>query len=283
MSTLEQRLRDSFDAVVMPSGLREKTLATIREERQKTGIPPQARVHRRPSLVRRGILALAACLMLCVVGFGGYSVYATETALVGIEVNPSIELGVNQFDVVIAARAYNPDGQQVLDEVSVIGKSYVEALQVITGSTAFLKYVDDTSLVDISVVCENDRQSATLMQESETTIATLPCEGMCNRVSEEDHLAAAEAGMGVGRYEAAQALISLDTEITLQDCQSMSMKEIRQRIEQIDPANSYAWHGSGARGGHGQGGSGMYCSDPMAFVKDISPLNEALEKYRYGK
>ncbi|WP_181861874.1 anti-sigma-I factor RsgI family protein [Slackia isoflavoniconvertens] len=36
------------------------------------------------------------------------------TAYMGIDVNPSIELGVNRFDVVVCAEGLNDDGEAVL-------------------------------------------------------------------------------------------------------------------------------------------------------------------------
>lgn len=222
---------------------------------------PQPRNRRRPSRTRRSILALAACFLLVVMGFGGLTAYATQTAIVDIELNPSIELGINRFDRVVAARANNADGQLVLNEVSLIGRSFDEALALITTSQAFLSFVNDTSLMDVSVVCADDGQSNQLVQSSEATLLTLPYGGMCQRVSAEHRQSAVEAGMGVGRYDAAQTLMSLDSQVDLSDCQTMSMKEMRDRITQLDPSNSYALHGANASIGHGQNNSGMHSTN----------------------
>lgn len=290
-SNLENRIKDAFDAVAMPAGLKEDTLKAIalrrrkeqeqatwpqpaevtpprtqlpsREQGQATHAYPQPqpftvasgskRPRCKPVLARTGIFLAAACLLVAVLGFGGYRLYATETAFVGVEVNPSLEFGVNRFDIVINAWANNPEGQGVLDDVSLIGKSYDDALQTLLGSDAFLAYVDDASFVDISIVCNDDRQYAALVQNSETRVNALPCEGACRRASAEEHQAASEAGMGIRRYEAAQALMQLDPDIRLEDCQSMGMREIRQRITQLDPDSEHALQGSNGQGSHHQG------------------------------
>jgi hypothetical protein len=289
VSTYEQRLKEAFDAVTLPPELKEHTLRTLAQRRQEeqaqehagaavaepgsqqpagltpqqdtatTGWHPRTKTRARRSLsilMRRGAVALAACLVLAALGFGGYGAYATETAVVGIEVNPSLELGINRFDIVVAARAHNTDGEAVLGEVAVVGKHYDEALALITESSAFQAFIDDTSFVDVSVICEDEAQSASLIRRGETRISELPCEGRSHRATPEARIEARSAGMGMGRYEAAQALMALDPRITLEACQQMTMRELRERIAKLDPSNPYSWHNVGTSGDSSPGGGG---------------------------
>lgn len=245
MSNTEKKIKEAFDSVVMPAGLEESTLKRIAQLRltQESSAPAghdsrkrtkAKRTTRLARLLRRSGYAVAACLLLVALGFGSFSVYATETALVGIEVNPSIELGVNRFDIVLAARAGNADGQQVLDTVSVEGKPYDEALELITSSEAFSAYLSEDAYVDIAVVSEDEERSEALVAVSQRRIEALPCQGNAQRASSQRHREAAQAGMGVGRYELAQTLIALDPQITLEECQHMSMKELRQKVAEHD-------------------------------------------------
>ena len=57
---------------------------------------PRKRARARIIPLRRAAAALAACLALAFAGFGGFA-YAQPTTYVGIDINPSIELGVNQM------------------------------------------------------------------------------------------------------------------------------------------------------------------------------------------
>jgi hypothetical protein len=289
MSSSEKRIKEAFDSITMPEGLKESTLEVLEQRAQeqlgstseqtsqatsnsahKTALPASERTASgsisaggtiakrapRPFSRRLGF-AMAACLVLCMLGFGGFSAYATETAVVDIEVNPAIELGVNRFDIVVDARALNEDANDLLEELSVIGKNYDEALTAITQSDAFQSYINEDSYVDISVICSDERQSESLVNRGQTQVNALPCAGACTRVSEETHQAAAEHGMGVSRYEAALVLVELDPTLSLEDCASMSMKELRSRIAALDPENDYADHSVGHQNGQGQGqGSG---------------------------
>ena len=245
MNTSETRIKKTFDEIKMPADLKNKTLDTLKKRDSK----------KRPtSFTRRAGFALAACLVLGALGFGGLQVYNTETALVGIELNPSIELGLNRFGRVIDTRALNTDGAAVLADVSLIGKSYNEAMALITQSEVFLSYVKEDSFVDVYVICDDDAQSAVLVSEGQEEISGLPYEGRCHRASSQEHAQAGEHGMGIGRYEAAQTLMKLDPSVTIKDCESMSMKEMQMRIAELDPKSDFSAHGNGGKGQHGHKG-----------------------------
>lgn len=270
MSASEKYFKEVFDEIKMPESLKEATLDTIEKKAlacndpgffnentshytvdneqpaqevdiKKTTSPSSASTRRVINPFKRRVgFALAACMLLCLVGFGGFSAFAMETAVVGIEMNPSIELGINRFDVVVDARALNEDGEQVLGDVSVVGKSYDEALAAITQSEAFQSFIAEDSFIDVFVICDNDNQSSTLVNQGQKSIGALSCDGVSNRVLAQTRDRAEENGMGVGRYGAAQALIALDPSLTIEDCKSMSMKDMRTRITDLDPDSVYA-------------------------------------------
>jgi hypothetical protein len=238
MNTPEERIKEAFDGIKMPMGLKEDTLTLI-EKRATTSYSGQKKLRSSP-LAKIGA-ALAACFLVAVIGFGGLKIYTTETAVIGIELNPSIELGVNWFGIVIDVRALNEDGKRVLSKLSLTGKSGDEALTMIINNEDFLSYVTDDSFIAVYVVCSDDRQSADLVSKGHQSINTLPCNGACSRVSPKDQSDASTSGMGVSRYNAAQALMSLDPSLTIEECAAMSMRELRERIAELDPTNVYAW------------------------------------------
>ena len=254
MNTVETRLKETFNAVTMPPSLKEETLEKLSSSVSFT------RKRTSASFVRKLSVALAACLILCVVGFGGYNLYVTETATIVIELNPSIELGINRFDTVVSVRAANEDGQHVLDAVlktaSLTGKKYEKAFSLIVDSDAFLSYINDESFIEVSIICFDERQSNNLFDQSEARISALPYKGLCKQVSGQDYQSAADHGMGVGLFTAVQVLLSLDHSLTIEDCESMSMREVRQRIAALDPENEYAWSSGANQGGGNQGGGG---------------------------
>ena len=265
MNDLEQRVREAFDEVSLPPEVRARTLAAIDDLVQPREALPSKPPAPRIVKWRRAAIALAACLALTAVGLIGSRLYFEETAFVGIDVNPSIELGINRFDIVVSAKAYNEDGEALLRDVSVTGKPYDSAVATLTSSTAFAPYLESDAYIAISVASNDAGQSDTLRMQSDACLRSLPCEGSCHTVDAEPRAAASAAGMGAGRYQAALRLLELDSSLTLEDCASMSMHELRSRIAALEGGEpegeggqqgGAGWgsgHDGPAGNGHGQG------------------------------
>src|SRR5699024_9346814 len=113
------------------------------------------------------------------------------------------------------------------------------------------------AFVEISVSSSDARQATALQTQSDACLRELPCEGSCHAVDSAERAAASEAGMGVGRYQAALELMELDPAVTLDDCRQMSMRELRDRIAELSGEGGAGGEGGRASGsgqGHGYGG-----------------------------
>lgn len=273
MTDLDARVRRALDAQHVPDSLRQKTLAAIEEARARQGaegasaapgqplaadVPatsvgptaaaeatapsPAVRAAARRRRPARAIAALAACLVLALAGFGLHSVYREPVAFVGIDVNPSIELGINRFDRVVEARPLNDDGRTLLEDVALTGLGYQEAIDALTTSAAFAPYADAGSLVEVSVASADTALADRLAAQTDAALEALPCDHACGSVGTEVRDQASAAGMGMARYQAAQELVALDPSLTLDECAAMSMRELRDRIS--------------ACAGHGESSSG---------------------------
>jgi hypothetical protein len=260
MNDIEQRVQAAFAQLSVPPGLKERTLDAIheREGGEQTGpvlvgsITPAAARKRRP--VGRIVTLLAACLTVIALGVGGYTAYATPVAYIQVEVNPSVELGVNRFDRVVQARGLNSDGQVLLGNVHVEGMKYDAALETLFGSPEFVAYVGSASLVELSITADDAAQQEAILRSCDVAVANLPCEGVCHVASSQQHDAAHAQGMGVARYQAAQELLLLDPGLTMDDCRTMTMRELRERIaaaQQGGVAQSRPGNGAGHGRGHG--------------------------------
>lgn len=234
----------------------EKTSPTEAPTEQQAPTGGVAVLRRRRASRTLG-LALAACVALFLVAFGGFRmIYLTETAYVSIDINPSLELGINRFDVVVSAQAFNDDAQAILDELDLVSLPYEEAMDALAANALYQSYITSDSFVEISVVCDNQDQSQGLQQRSQGYLDTLPCEGTCTRATTELRTEAHDAHMGVGRYQAALILLELDNTLTLADCEMMTMRELRERIIALGgeaPETYHNGHGHGRGAGAGSG------------------------------
>jgi hypothetical protein len=299
---VDRQLKDAFEDERAPEWLKERTLSAIEEKRDAEEAPAmpsegstskQAKkrtgtTHRMRRVV--ATLAVAACFALAFIGVNitgttpnggdGQSDDAatgtslTTQAIVGIDINPSLELTVGEDGAVTDARAVNADAKAVLEGVDVMGMSYDEALAELFASEELQPYLTDQSLVEIDVLTDNDELASQLMSESSSELDSLSCEGNCMRANEEDYNAAKQAGMGMGRYRAACELIAADPSVTLEECSHMSMRELRDRIDacsgdesssdesddsQNDSSSASSGNGSMSGHGHGHGTGNMNC------------------------
>lgn len=215
---------------------------------------------------RRKIAAAAACLALALVGVTGalgYQAYATPTAFVDVDTNPSIELGVNRFDTVISANALNDDGQAVLDAlaqngISLTDKPYEEASATLLESAELGAYLQDDSFLSVSVCSDNAQQTQNLRAQSQANLANANCEYACGEANLELREEARSHNMGVGKYKAAQEAMVADGSLTYEDCAAMSMRELRAAAGYTNAGagNGYGKNAnseSGSESGNGNG------------------------------
>lgn len=291
---LERRMREAFDGAHLPAGLTERTLARIEAERavQTAQAEPAsqaehatrmehmarveratpamqveraaraehpARTERRPArpLTRRAAIALAACLALATVGVGGYAWAQAPCAYVAIDVNPSIELGINRLGNVASVRAYNEDGERLLQALDLDGLAYADAMAAL--EERLRGYLDDGATVEMTVVCDDERQAAELEQVG---VGCLGASGSgsvhCSHASSEEHHAAESAGMGLGKYRLYLELVDAGVNISPEEASAMTMRELRALLEDAGSASaggsgSDAGQASGRAGGHGNG------------------------------
>lgn len=218
-----------------------------------------ARTERRPArpLTRRAAIALAACLAFAAVGVGGYAWAQAPCAYVAIDVNPSIELGINRLGNVASVRAYNEDGERLLQALDLDGLAYADAMAAL--EERLRGYLDDGATVEMTVVCDDERQAAELEQVG---VGCLSASGSgsvhCSHASSEEHHAAESAGMGLGKYRLYLELVDAGVNISPEEASAMTMRELRALLEDAGSASaggsgSDAGQTSGRAGGHGNG------------------------------
>lgn len=218
-----------------------------------------ARTERRPArpLTRRAAIALATCLALAAVGVGGYAWAQAPCAYVAIDVNPSIELGINRLGSVASVRAYNEDGERLLQALDLDGLAYADAMAAL--EERLRGYLDDGATVEMTVVCDDERRAAELEQVG---VGCLSASGSgsvhCSHASSEEHHAAESTGMGLGKYRLYLELVDAGVDISPEEASAMTMRELRALLEDAGSASaggsgSDAGQASGRAGGHGNG------------------------------
>lgn len=194
----------------------------------------------------RGIIryAMACCCLFTVLlcSFGGYSAYASPVSYISVDVNPSIELALNRFKRVISVKEYNEDGFMVIQNLKLKNHLYTDALEILLADEIFAGYLSADSVLSFTVVSPDEE---TLLAGIRQCSGYAQYGGECHGADEGTAKAAHHSGVSVGRYGMYEELSKYDKTITVEDCQALSMRQLKDLlIKYSDMQNEKGHHGS---------------------------------------
>lgn len=222
-------IRESLSRIRATEDLKKSTMQYLLKQQAK-----RSGFKQRPAFK----YALAAICIFLLLGAGGYSVYWQPVSYISIDVNPSVELGINRFDRVVSANAYNEDGQAVLQHLSLRNIPYIQAINTLLAKESSFGFLKEDSLLVLTVISARDSSimeelsAADFSKRYGTLLYTSDAGCM-----EEAH----RHEMSFGKYRGYQELSQYDNSVTVEDCHNMTMEELHNRIEDC----------SGHRGGTG--------------------------------
>ena len=237
---MDERMKNALGALQAPEEVKERALQGISRKLYR----------RRPPVWR---MAAAACALLVFLLVAGGWVYLTPTAYLSVDVNPSLELGINRFGRVVTADAYNEDGEALLEELQVRFASWEEALEEILQ----LDVVQDPqSVLSLTVAGKDQSQCSRILQQAEDQ--TSDCSNvLCQEGTLEEREEAHQVGMSLGKYRVYEQILEWNPQFTVEEAQNMTMGELQRLLRQLNPeSNSGQGNGSGQGQGPSQG-SGM--------------------------
>ena len=229
---IEREVREAFDGIRADDALKERTreavLAQMRAAREGTIVAFSDSAHaQRLKPKRKGLLAaVAACLAIaCLLFVGGYQLYFTPVAAISVDVNPSVELGVNRFDRVVDVDAYNADGQALADELGLEHEGYAQAVQRIVESAKVQELLAADEDLDVSVACADSERCDAMLAVLEQCTAAYS-NASCHHVDDAEVEQAHHAGLSFGKYCAYLAARDADKSLTVEQARDMTMREL---------------------------------------------------------
>lgn len=259
---MHDALKEAFDQVRAEEALKERTRAFLW---QKT----RGYTRSAPPPGRRWIPAAACLVLLTVMLWGGTWLYFTPTMEISVDINPSIELGVNRFDRVISVDGYNEDGQALAQLLDVKYQDFEDAIDRILENETVSTLLAGDGLLSITVVGEDDAQAARVLTRIES--CTAGRENICCYAAHAEDVETAHAlGLSCGKYRMYQELQALDPDIRVDEVRGMTMRELQTLIDSLaageDPAagqtgagtqsGSAAQQGPAVPGGQAAGNGG---------------------------
>ena len=180
-------------------------------------------------------ISVAACILL-IAGISGtmlYSNFAVES-VIGIDVNPGIEITANRHDKVLDCSAVNTQGAEVLDNMDLRSTDVKVAVNAIIGSMVQHGYMADNNSILVTV-CNDDESKAMQMKDEICSDINLALENnnadaviirQTSAYTEDAKKFAEENNISVGKATFILNIVKKDSTLNAQELAEMSISEI---------------------------------------------------------
>ncbi len=244
---METAFKKALNQIKADDNLKQKTAEYIlKADSNVISINSAAALKKKPQFTKRLIAAACIAAVFCALPIGTYAYYKTPTSYVSIDINPSIELGINSFGKVVSVKAYNLDGETVIAGLSLLNSNVESAVKHIVKSAAQNGFIKDDGSSFISVTAEtnSDKKAEELKQDaqagaidaidSEDDTATIQADNMALDRRDE----ALDLGITPGKLNLIQKLQDFDPEIKTEDYKDSSVSDIQKRYSELKKENS---------------------------------------------
>lgn len=263
----KEKLKAAFDQVRAEEELKERTKEYLSEK-------VYARKKKRNSPLRN-FAAAAACALLVFLAGGSY-LYFTPTAYISVDVNPSLELGINRFDRIISVTGYNEDGKALADSLDLKYMDYSDALEALLADQDMEVYLSDNADVVLTVAGSSDSQSSQILETVESC-ASGHENIHCHSGDTEEIHHAHDAGLSFGKYQAYLTLKELNPSVTLEEVQDMTMSQIRELIQEYSQEDS-----QGNSQGNSRKNSSDSTDDSSGAAQESTGSGDSSETFQHG-
>lgn len=229
---LNTDLKNAFGHIHAENALKERTKDYLSQKiynhtpRWKTGF--SLHLFRKTTVFRRAA-ALAACL-IALLFIGGSWVFMTPTAFISIDINPSLELGINRFNRIVSIRGYNEDGEELAGSLDIRFMDYDAALVSLLDSQELESYLSPDALITFTVAGDSEAQYNEIFECVESC-ADGRSDIQCHSGDMSEMQNAHEAGLSFGKYRAYLILKEFDSSVTPDDIRDLTMRELYDLID----------------------------------------------------
>lgn len=246
---MSNKVKEAFNQVQAENELKNKTKDFI--FRKTHGYQQTKAVN------YKRLVSAFACLTILLIG--GHWIYFTPTVEISIDINPSVELGINRFNRIISFEGYGDDGRELTNSLDIKFMDYSDAVSRIIENEEIVSLLSSDEVMTIAVIGTDSVQSEEVLHNMQAYTAG-KSNAYCFFTPSTEVKKAHEVGLSYGKYRAYLDLQALNPTITVDQIQDMTMREIRDIInrEATDGENgaNHFGNGHGNRphgNGNGQG------------------------------
>ncbi len=165
---IDEKLKKAVEASVpdvLPS-----LLQRIEEEGMSIKMKNNENTNKRSFNLKRWSLAIAAGFVLFIGAFAGYTHFTPES-IIGLDVNPSIELSVNRSNKVLKVDALNQEGETVVGDMKLKNVDLDIVINALIGSMVKNGFIDEMkNSILITVDSNNAEKELRLREHLETEV-----------------------------------------------------------------------------------------------------------------
>ncbi len=213
---MTDKIKRAFDEVRASDEVKEDTLRFVTRRSRLDPIKGLCR-----------FLIVPAAIALFLAGAAAW-LYYTPISVISIDVNPSVELGINRFERIISVVGFGDDGKALAQKLDVRNMNYETALSEILDEDDIASRLSMSETVVISVVSIEDGEQSALIAEN-VEANTAGTENIyCHHSSYEQVADAHSQGFSYGKYLAFLEAKEDNPELTADDAKDLSMRELHE-------------------------------------------------------
>jgi hypothetical protein len=191
--------------------------------------------------MKKHYVVTIAAAIVCSFSVGVYAYCKAPVSYLSLDINPSVELGINAFGKVVSVSAYNEDGKTILEGQDVINSDVEDAVSTLVTSAAEEGFIADDGSTVIAVTSETDNEKAgedletaaedganAAIEESGETAEVLKENVALARRDE-----ARALGITPGKLNLIQKLQALDPAITVDEYKDAKVTEIQKKFVEL--------------------------------------------------
>ena len=167
MNKIKEKVKSSFDNIKLP----DFNMDDLKKRKGMVYIKEEKKIHK-----KNLIISLSACLAVCVclfIGLGYFNNNVKVASIIGIDVNPSVELKVNKNEKVLDVIANNDDAKVILEGMDLKGSDINVAVNALIGSMVKNGYIDELANSILISVDNPDSQESEKLRKKIAIISLL--------------------------------------------------------------------------------------------------------------
>ena len=230
-----------LDRVKAEDELIEKTERYLRAKLENPASVENLYFIRRERRMKKILAACIAAVLVIGVLAGGYTYLKTPVAYISLDINPSIELGINALNKVVSSEGVNRDGRALLEGQKIIRASLTDALDSLIGIAAQKNYISDdgTTVVSITAESNNRKRAQNLTNIGEQAVSKSIVRYKVKAVIYKDsadlslRLEAKKEGVSSGKLKLIKSLQALEPSITVEQHKDSKVSDLLAKAKEL--------------------------------------------------